>query len=241
MTMPTESQSRPLPCHVAVIGAAGGLGQGILSVCREEGIDFTAIVRSRPERITDVPPGSRVAVVSSLADRHALTVALAGADAVLAALGVTSTSRDRSALLSENTETVEQAMLTAGVDRIVVTNTLLTSSPGTSATLLMRFFSWMPGTVGRGATEQQAVVDALGRGAFSSLRWTLVRGGLNARGKDERPVASADWAGALNSWMPVSYRAMGRWMLEEAAANEFVRAAPLVSRRRRSIASVRRA
>jgi putative NADH-flavin reductase len=233
MAMPTESQSRPLLRHVAVIGAAGGLGQGILSVCREEGIGFTAIVRSRPERITDVPPGSRVAVVSSLADRYALTVALAGADAVLTALGVTSTSRDRSALLSENMKTVEQAMLTAGVDRIVVTNTLLTSSPGKSATLLMRFFSWMPGTIGRGATEQQAVVDALGRGAFSSLRWTLVRGGLNARGKDERPVASADWAGALNSWMPVSYRAMGRWMLEEAAANEFVRAAPLVSRRRR--------
>jgi putative NADH-flavin reductase len=233
MAMATEGQSRPLPRHVAVIGAAGGLGQGILSVCREEGIGFTAIVRSRPERITDVPPGSRVAVVSSLADRYALTVALAGADAVLTALGVTSTSRDRSALLSENMETVEQAMLTAGVDRIVVTNTLLTSSLGKSATLLMRFFSWMPGTTGRGATEQQAVVDALGRGAFSSLRWTLVRGGLNARGKDERPVASADWAGALNSWMPVSYRAMGRWMLEEAAANEFVRAAPLVSRRRR--------
>jgi len=218
---------------VAVIGAAGGLGQGILSVCREEGIGFTAIVRSRPERITDVPPGSRVAVVSSLADRHALTVALAGADAVLTALGVTSTSRDRSALLSENMETVEQAMSTAGVDRIVVTNTLLTSSPGKAATLLMRFFSWMPGTIGRGATEQQAVVDALGRGAWSSLRWTLVRGGLNARGSDEHPVASADWAGAPNSWMPVSYRAMGRWMLQEAAANEFVRAAPLVSRRRR--------
>jgi hypothetical protein len=131
-------------------------------------------------------------------------------------------------------ETVEQAMLTAGVDRIVVTNTLLTSSPGQSATPLMRVLSWMPGTIGRGATEQQAVVDALGRGAFSSLRWTLVRGGLNARGKDERPVASAEWAGALNSWMPVSYRAMGRWMLEEAVANEFVRAAPLVSRRRQN-------
>jgi putative NADH-flavin reductase len=98
---------------VAVIGAAGGLGQGILSVCREEGIGFTAIVRSRPERIADVPPGSRVAVVSSLADRGALTVALAGVDAVLTALGVTSTSGDRSALLSENMETVEQAMLRA--------------------------------------------------------------------------------------------------------------------------------
>jgi hypothetical protein len=123
-------------------------------------------------------------------------------------------------------------MLAAGVDRIVIVNTLLTSLPGQPASRAMRFFTWMPGTMGRGAREQQAVVDALGNGAFSSLRWTLVRAGLNSRGKDERPVASANWVGVLNSWSPVSYEAMGRWMLEEAAANEFVRAAPLVSRRR---------
>jgi putative NADH-flavin reductase len=225
------SRSRPL--HVAVLGAAGGLGQGILDVCRDEGIHFTAIVRSRPERITDVPAGSRVAVVTSLADRPALAAAFAGADAVLTALGVTSTSRDRTASLSLNMATVEQAMLDAGLDRIVMINTLLSSLPGRPASLPMRFFSRFPGTVGRGAREQQSVADALGRGAFSSMRWTLVRGGLNARGSHERPVASTDWAGAPNSWKPVSYRAMGRWMLEEAAANAFVRAAPLVSRGRR--------
>jgi len=218
---------------VAVIGAAGSLGQGILSVCRAEGIGFTAIVRSRPERITEVPRGSYVALVASLADRDTLTGAFSGAGAVLTALRVTSTSSDRSALLSANMATVEESMLAAGVDRIVVINTLLASPPGKPANRAMRFFSWMPGTMGRGATELQAVVDALGSGAFSSLRWTLVRAGVNARGKDERPVASADWDGALNSWLPVSYEAMGRWMLEEAAANEFVRAAPLVSRRRR--------
>jgi hypothetical protein len=128
--------------------------------------------------------------------------------------------------------TVEESMLAAGVDRIVIVNTLLASLPGRPAGRIMRFFMWLPGTVGRGAREQQAVADALGSGAFPSLRWTLVRGGLNARGKDERPVAAADWSGALNSWSPVSYEAMGRWMLEEAAASEFVRAAPLVSRRR---------
>jgi len=217
---------------VAVIGAAGSLGQGILSVCRAEGIGFTAIVRSRPERITEVPRGSYVALVASLADRDTLTGAFSGAGAVLTALRVTSTSSDRSALLSANMATVEESMLAAGVDRIII-NTLLASPPGKPANRAMRFFSWMPGTMGRGATELQAVVDALGSGAFSSLRWTLVRAGVNARGKDERPVASADWDGALNSWLPVSYEAMGRWMLEEAAANEFVRAAPLVSRRRR--------
>jgi hypothetical protein len=130
-------------------------------------------------------------------------------------------------------DTVERAMGDAGVDRIVMINTLLTSRPGTRASFAMRFFSRVPGKMGRGAREQQAVVDALGRGAFSSLRWTLVRGGLNPKGSEEPPAASADWAGAANSYAPVSYRAMGSWMLEEAVANRFVRAAPLVSRSRR--------
>jgi putative NADH-flavin reductase len=232
ITQTADCQSRPLPRHVAVIGAAGGLGQGILSVCRAAGIRFTAIVRSRPERITDVPVGSRVVVVQSLADRRSLTNAFSGADAVLTALGVTTTTQERSALLSENMGAVEESMSSAGVDRIVVINTLLASLPGQPASRAMRFFAWMPGTIGRGAREQQAVVDALGNGAFSSLRWTLVRAGLNSRGKDERPVASANWGGVMNSWSPVSYASMGRWMLEEAAANQFVRAAPLVSRRR---------
>ena len=124
-------------------------------------------------------------------------------------------------------------MLAAGVDRFIVINTLITSRPGKPASRAMRFFSRMPGKIGRGASEQQAVVDALGDGAFASLRWTLVRAGVNSKGRDERPVASTDWDGALNSWMPVSYDAMGRWMLEEAASNDFIRAAPLVSRRRR--------
>lgn len=233
MATPTsDRRARPLPRHVAVLGAAGGLGQGILGVCRAEGVRFTAIVRSRPERISAVPEGSRVAVLQSLGDRAALAAALAGADAVITALGVTATTGDRSSLLSANMDSLEASMATAGVDRIVLINTILNAAPGQPASRMMRFFGWMPGTIGRGAREQRAVVEALGEGAFSSLRWTLVRGGLNSRGKDERPVASATWDGAPNSYSPVSYAAMGRWMLEEAAAGEFVRAAPLVSRRR---------
>ncbi len=97
MTTPTaDSQSRPLLQHVAVIGAAGGLGQGILNVCRSAGKSFTAIVRSRPERITAVPVGSRVVVVESLNDRPALMEAFAGADAVLTALGATATTHEHS-------------------------------------------------------------------------------------------------------------------------------------------------
>jgi putative NADH-flavin reductase len=227
----SQRSSRPLPRRVAVVGAAGGLGQGILDICRAEGIDFTAIVRSRPERITDVPEGSRIAVVQSLGDRQALAEAFAGADAVLTALGVTPASSDSSALLSLNMATVEQAMLEAGVERIVMVNTLLAAKPGSKASRLMRFFSLMPGMIGRGAREMRTVADELGKGAFGSLRWTLVRAGVNSKGRDEAPVACADWGGAPIAWSPVSYGAMGRWMLEEAAACDFVHAAPLVSRR----------
>jgi len=234
MTTPaTISQSRPLPRHVAVIGAAGGLGQGILSVCRSEGITFTAIVRSRPERITNVPGGSRVVVVETLTDVATLTDAFSGTDAVLTALGVTATTSVPGALLSANMPSVEKSMTAAYVDRIVIINTLLTSLPGEPANRLMRFFSWMPGNMGHGATEQQAVVDTLGEGVFASLRWTLVRAAVNSRGSTERPVASADWPGSLNSWLPVSYADMSRWMLEESVANNFVGGAPLVSRRRK--------
>jgi hypothetical protein len=79
--------------------------------------------------------------------------------------------------------TVEEAMLVSQVDRTLMINTLLAARPGTPASRTMRFFSLMPGRIGRGATEQQSVVDAIGNGAFSPLRWTLVRAGVNAKGR----------------------------------------------------------
>ena len=218
--------------HVAVLGAAGGLGQGILRVCRSQGVGFTAIVRSRPDRIEGVPPGSRVAVVADLGDRAALSAAFAGAQAVLTATGVTRTSQDESALLSANLDSVEGAMNGAGVDRIVIMNTLVTSGPGEKPTLLTRVLSWLPGRVGRGAADLQAVPVALGQGALQSVRWTLVRGAVNSRGKHVPPVAALQRGRQGPSLWPVSYDAMARWMLDEATASRFVRQAPFVSRPR---------
>lgn len=219
---------------MTVLGAAGGLGQGILRICREDGIAFTAVVRSRPERISDIPHGSRVVVVRSLADQDALTNAFTGTDAVIAALGVTATSFDSSALMSRNTAAVEASMLAAGVDRLLIVNSLLTNRPGAPASKAMRLFAMLPGKIGRGASELLAVADALGHGAFARLRWTLVRAGVNSKGIHERPAASHDWRGAVNSMTPVSYDALARWMLAEIIANDFIRAAPIVSRSRQS-------
>jgi hypothetical protein len=232
-----ESAAARFPRQVAVIGAAGGLGQGILRVCRTEGIAFTAVVRSRPERIADVPAGSRVAVVPSLADRAGLAAAFAGVDAVITAVGVTAASHDPSALLSANVASVAGAMEDAGVDRIVLISSIGASAPGSASRGPLRFFSWWPGAVGGGAREMLAQVAALEHGAFASQRWTLVRAGVNSRGKNEAPIATVDEKAKLHSMWPVSYDAMGRWMLEEAAACRFVREAPVVSRRRAAVAA----
>ena len=220
-----------MPRHVAVIGAAGGLGRSILETCREENIPFTAIVRSRPERITNVPNGSRVAVVPSLSDCALLANAFIGADVVISAIGVTPSSNDRSALLSANTKHVVSSMKTAVVDRIVLINTILSAAPGKPSSWPMRFFSFVPGNMGKGARELRAVADAIGNGELSSLRWTLVRAAVSPHGKDEAPVASREFDKSVNSLFPVSYKAMGKWMLEESVANAFVCAAPAVSRR----------
>ncbi|MGJ8690477.1 MAG: NAD(P)-dependent oxidoreductase [Gammaproteobacteria bacterium] len=230
--MITDSKNPPpsLPRRVAVIGAAGGLGNGILQACRELGINFTAIVRSRPERISDVPEGSQIISITSLSDKTALAEAFSGCDAVLTAMGMTKTSSDSSALLSLNMENIEGAMLSAGVDRILIINTMVTSPPGESANWFIRIFSALPGARGRASRELQAVVNALGSGALPNIRWTLVRASVNSKGIDQAPVATKHFDRKVNSFSPVSYHAMGQWMLEEAAGNKFVHQAPVVSR-----------
>ena len=148
-------------------------------------------------RVAPALPSSHLSPIGT-----ALTEAFSGADAVLTALGVTSASFDRSALLSTNMATVEASMLAAGVDRFIVINTLLTSPPGKACEPGHALFLVDARQMGRGATEQQAVVDALGGGAFSSLRWTLFGPESILEGRDERPVASADWEGAQTPGCP---------------------------------------
>lgn len=230
--METDKVKDHKPRRVAVLGAAGGLGQALLEVCREQNISFTAVVRSRPERIGHGPLGSRVAVVPNLAATSDLAAAFAGADAVISAIGVTGSSNDSAALLSHHMKSLAEALKTAGVDRLLLISTLLTSPPGKPPTWPMRFFSRFPGNVGIGAREMLAVAGAIGQGALAGLRWTLVRAGVNSKGKNEPPLALREYDKKLISLQPVSYHAMARWMIEEAAANHFVCEAPAVSRKK---------
>jgi putative NADH-flavin reductase len=100
--------------RVVVLGTTGRTGSIVADLALDQGIDVVALVRHEPEP----PLDPRVAVtVVDLRDQDAIAPELAGADAVVSAIGpvagVTVTE------VSEATQAVIDAMTRAGVRRIV--------------------------------------------------------------------------------------------------------------------------
>jgi len=100
--------------RVVVLGTTGRTGSIVADLALDQGIDVLALVRHEPEP----PLDARVAVtVVDLRDQDAIAPELAGADAVVSAIGpvagVTVTE------VSEATQAVVDAMTRAGVRRIV--------------------------------------------------------------------------------------------------------------------------
>ena len=100
--------------RVVVLGTTGRTGSIVADLALDQGIDVVALVRHEPEP----PLDARVAVtVVDLRDQDAIAPELAGADAVVSAIGpvagVTVTE------VSEATQAVVDAMTRAGVRRIV--------------------------------------------------------------------------------------------------------------------------
>ena len=100
--------------RVVVLGTTGRTGSFVADLALDRGNDVVALVRHEPEP----PLDARVAVtVVDLRDQDAIAPELAGADAVVSAIGpvagVTVTE------VSESTQAVVDAMTRAGVRRIV--------------------------------------------------------------------------------------------------------------------------
>ena len=111
--------------RVVVLGTTGRTGSLVADVALARGMDVVALVRHEPE----LPLDPRVSVsIIDLRDQDAVAPALAGADAVVSAIGpvagVTMTE------VSEATQAVVDAMIRAGVRRIVAAanGTVLTTS-----------------------------------------------------------------------------------------------------------------
>ena len=100
--------------RVVVLGITGRTGRIVVDLALERGMDVVALVRHEPASL----PDPRVAVtVLDLRDQDAIAPELAGADAVVSAIGpVTGVTVTE---VSEATQAVVDSMVRAGVRRIV--------------------------------------------------------------------------------------------------------------------------
>jgi putative NADH-flavin reductase len=101
---------------LTIIAATGGIGLQLLEQAVAGGHDVTAVARN-PQNLSPAPARAVAADLAS-ADPAALHPAVAGADAVLSALGPR--SKADAGVAARGTKVVIQAMQAAGVRRIIV-------------------------------------------------------------------------------------------------------------------------
>jgi putative NADH-flavin reductase len=158
--------------NVTVFGATGAIGQQVVQQLRSHGHAVTAYVRN----LGKVPSswGQDVTVVTGeITDAAAIDRAVAGADAVVSALGPSMDRKATGLPLVEGTQYIVAAMQRDGVRRYVGNATPSVLDPREKATWQTRLPTFMAKTFLRRAYDEvtgmsQAVMD-------SGLDWTIVR------------------------------------------------------------------
>ena len=121
---------------ITIIAATGGVGRQLVSQALAAGHDVTAVARNPAKLPPDVQAGAARVVTADLShpDLQVLESAVAGADAVLSALGPHNNSD--AGIAAPGTRAIIDAMRAAGVRRIVAISAApvsTTPSPGRSS------------------------------------------------------------------------------------------------------------
>lgn len=101
--------------RIAVFGSTGGVGRHVVAQALEKGMAVTALVRS-PGKLADLPQGLTL-VPGDISDEDAVYYTVAGANAVVCALGAP--LQDKSGIRASGTAQIIRAMKDAFVDRLV--------------------------------------------------------------------------------------------------------------------------
>ena len=192
--------------HLLVIGATRHTGSEVMRQALAAGHMVTALARD-PARIDRQHERLRV-VGGDVLDPATLAPAMAGCDAVVSTLGVTSAMRAPTTLYSEGMRNIIAAMRAAGVTRVVAV-TAAPLGPSTDDTLPSRVLSKVMWIAIREVYADMARMEEVLRA--SDRDWTIVRPprltgkpptgryrtAINRGVRGGYSIARADLAGAL--------------------------------------------
>lgn len=155
---------------VTIFGASGATGKCLAEQALKAGHEVTAVVRD-PARM-NVPGREELRVIAAdVMDPAGITPAIAGADAVITAIGPYGTAR--STLRADSTRSIMQAMRKAGARRLLVISGSVVADEGESF-----YLKYLLKPVARRTFLRHPYADFVAtenevRG--SDLDWTIVR------------------------------------------------------------------
>ncbi|KRF20089.1 NmrA family transcriptional regulator [Nocardioides sp. Soil797] len=158
--------------NVTVFGATGAIGSLTVTELLDRGHTVTAYARNAAKVPTTW--GDRVSVViGEMSDADAIDTAVAGADAVVSALGPSMDRKATGLPLVEGTAHILAAMRHHGVTRYIGHATPAILDPQEKPTLVTRLIGFMPRTFMRRAYDE--IVGMTTPVKASDLDWTIVR------------------------------------------------------------------
>lgn len=158
--------------NVTVFGATGAIGSLTVAALLERGHHVTAYARNPQKVPASWGEGVRV-VVGQMSDEEAIDSAVAGADAVVSALGPSMDRKATGLPLVAGTGHVLDAMKRHGVRRYVGHATPAVLDPREKPTFVTRLVGFMPRTFMPRAYEE--ITGMTGQIMRSGLDWTVVR------------------------------------------------------------------
>jgi putative NADH-flavin reductase len=203
-----------------VFGASGAIGRRVVGAALAANWQVRAFTRSGDK--VEALPGVIVAVGDAL-DADAVARAVAGADAVVSALGPISNRREEVDAAVVGIRNILSAMGAHGVRRLVALNGAAVTMPGERKPLGGRIASAVVRLFVRNVVEaKQRELEEI---AASDLDWTVVR---PPRVTATPPAGRAVPGDRLHS-RRISEVDLAAFMVSELDAREYVRRAPFVS------------
>jgi nucleoside-diphosphate-sugar epimerase len=158
--------------NVTVFGATGGVGAQVVDRLHSSGHQVTAYVRN-PDKVPAGWGDDVTVVVGELSDAAAIDRAVAGADAVVSALGPSLDRKATGLPLVEGTRNIVTAMQRHGVLRYVGNGTPSVLDPRERPTWQTRLSTFMAKTFLRRAYDELVGMSEVV--TSSGLDWTIVR------------------------------------------------------------------
>jgi putative NADH-flavin reductase len=211
---------------IALFGGTGSTGRHIIEEALQQGYGLSVYARD-PGKLSALS-GKIEIVVGDLSNREAIKACIAGADAVISALGPNSLKTRELRPIMRGVGTIISVMDELNVRRLIQISTAAYRDPKDGFDLKSQAFVMLFKLIVHSAYDDiKATAELVSN---SQLDWTLVR---IPNLKDGTATGQVDigWYGKTKLSMKLTRGNLAKFLVDQVAAKEFVRAAPAIADR----------